>query len=61
MQRATLLCGFINTWDAEGCLVHRGCPDKSREVKRVLWRNGWDITRMMREEMDPDRKRELGK
>lgn len=57
-QKVTLLCS--DTWDVEGCSVHRGCPDKSREVKRALWRNCWDITRK-RKEMGPDRKRELGK
>lgn len=61
VQRVTLLCGFTNTGGVEGCSVYRGCPDKSREVKRALWRNCRDITRKMRKEMGPGRKRELGK
>lgn len=61
MQKVTLLCGVSNSWGVEGCSVPRGCPDKSREVKGALWSNCWDITRKMRKEMGPDRRRELGK
>lgn len=53
--------GFTNPWDVEGCSAHRDCPDKSRDVKRALWRNCWNITRMVGKEIGPDRKRELGK
>lgn len=53
--------GFTDTWDVEGCSVHKGGPAKSGEVKRTLRRNCWGVTRRMRTEMGPDRKRELGK
>lgn len=50
---------FYQHLECGGVLGPQGFPDKSREVKRALWRNCLDITRKMRKEMGPDRKKEL--